>query len=151
MRCPDCREELVILEVDEVELDLCIAGHGSWFDAQELVQLFDAAVAASDAESSSEIPALEAELSQVPGETSRRRCPRCARRMKAVHWRGAGPVLDRCPQGHGLWFDPGELQGLARVSLGEDQVALRQVQEYLRAFFPDAAAPGTVDEREAEA
>ena len=151
MRCPDCREELVILEVDEVELDLCIAGHGSWFDAQELVQLLDAAVAASDAASSSEIPELEAELSQVPGETSRRRCPRCARRMKAVDWRGEGPVLDRCPQGHGLWFDPGELQGLARVSLRQDQVALRQVQEYLRAFFPDGGALPAVTEQEEEA
>lgn len=129
MRCPDCRDELVILEVDEVELDLCAAGHGTWFDAQELGQLFEAAEVTLE---------LEAELKAVPGTTGRRRCPRCDRRLAEVDWNGQGPVLDRCPQGHGLWFDPGELHSLAGVSLADNQPALRQVQEYLRSFFPES-------------
>ena len=131
MRCPDCRDELVILEVDEVELDLCVAGHGTWFDAQELGQLFEAAEVSLD---------LETELAAVPGATGRRRCPRCHRHLTEVNWKGEGPVLDRCPQGHGLWFDPGELHALARVSMAGDQLALRQVQEYLRNFFPESTA-----------
>ena len=139
MRCPDCRDELVILEVDEVELDLCVSGHGTWFDAQELTQLFEAAEVPLD---------LEAELAAVPCATGRRRCPRCHRHLTEVNWKGEGPVLDRCPQGHGLWFDPGELHALARVSLVGDQPALRQVQEYLRNFFPEGAAPGSPARKE---
>jgi Zn-finger nucleic acid-binding protein len=130
VRCPDCPDELVILEVEEVELDVCISGHGSWFDAQELGLLFAAA----------ELPVdLEAELLQVPGVRGKRRCPRCSRAMHEIALAGGGPVLDRCPRGHGLWLDPGELQALAGTQLGSEHPALRRVQDYLRKFFPSEA------------
>ena len=131
MRCPDCREELVILEVDEIELDMCMNGHGLWFDAQELEQLFAAA----------EVPAdLSTEWSDAATQVGKRRCPRCNRRLLQVDLQGQGPVLDRCPAGHGFWVDPGELGALAAARWADDRPALRQVQEYLRNFFPESGA-----------
>ena len=131
MRCPDCPDELAILEVEEVELDVCISGHGSWFDAQELGLLFAAAELQVD---------FEAELQKAGSVRGKRRCPRCSRAMHEVALAGGGPVLDRCPRGHGLWLDPGELQALAGAHLGPEHPALRRVQDYLRNFFPAEAS-----------
>ncbi len=61
---------------------------------------------------------LDAEADRRPGE---RRCPRCRRRMRGVTV-GAGPAieLDRCPVGHGLWLDAGELAAVVRSFGGGD-------------------------------
>lgn len=134
MRCPDCRQELVILEVDEVELDLCVEGHGTWFDSQELSQLF--ARAQERGAIGEPLPAWELELERAEGERGKRRCPRCDRALHITHFPGGGPVLDRCPRGHGLWFDPGELHELAQAGLGDDEIALAQVRAYLKEVFP---------------
>ncbi len=112
-------------------MDVCISGHGSWFDAQELGLLFAAAELTID---------LEAELLQTPGKRGKRRCPRCSRFMHEVTLGGKGPVLDRCPRGHGLWLDPGELHALASAQLSPEHPALRRVQDYLRKFFPAEAS-----------
>lgn len=111
-------------------MDVCISGHGSWFDAQELGLLFAAAELTID---------LEAELLQVAGGRGKRRCPRCSRVMHEVTLADKGPVLDRCPRGHGLWLDPGELNALASAQLSREHPALRRVQDYLRKFFPAEA------------
>lgn len=42
MQCPVCDQDLVIVEADGVELDVCAAGHGLWFDAGELQQILHA-------------------------------------------------------------------------------------------------------------
>jgi uncharacterized protein len=140
MRCPDCRLDLVILEVDGVELDLCLDHHGVWFDHNELGQLF------AQAGAGHELDKLEAELlaDRPAGQTTsrasqspKRRCPRCAIRLKQVCL-AQGPVLDSCPRGHGLWFDPGEIQQLAQIALGHHTPGLKRVQAYLDHFFNPA-------------
>jgi len=133
VQCPECREELVILEVDGVELDLCYTGHGSWFDAEELSSLFEAAGLGDSAAT------LESELAQAMAQNGKRRCPRCGVRMQQVRLQAQSPLLDRCPGGHGLWFDPGELSALASSVLPADSPALRLVHDYLARFFPNDA------------
>jgi len=46
------------------------------------------------------------------------------------------PWLDRCPAGHGLWFDPGELAALLAARLDGD--ALVSVRDYLADFLEPA-------------
>lgn len=134
MRCPQCREELVVLEVDGVELDVCVEHRGAWFDQQELGQLFARSAGAAA------LRELEQELEAVPRQRGRRRCPRCSGRLQEVSLPGAaGPALDRCPRGHGLWFDDGELQALASAALGDAHPALAEVRAYLDDFFPRSA------------
>ncbi len=36
MNCPVCKEPMIVLELDEVEIDHCISCGGIWLDAGEL-------------------------------------------------------------------------------------------------------------------
>lgn len=100
MRCPGCRSELVVVEREGVELDWCPFCRGLWFDAGELE-----AVEAT----------LHVSFAPLAGErrSGTRACPRCDQRMDVVSIPGSVALsVDSCPQGHGLWFDAGELASL---------------------------------------
>ena len=66
-----------------------------------------------------------------------RRCPRCRARMKQVRAPGSAQdiILDRCPHGHGIWFDDGELEGIVELQITGDEEALRRVRTFLLDFF----------------
>jgi len=132
MLCPECKERFLIVECDGVELDVCHAGHGIWFDAEELRQLFERI------EAPERLLDLEDRLTAMGGGRggARRRCPRCRARMDAVQapGRAAAVILDRCRKGHGLWFDRGELNEVLAAELSDDDTALRALKGYLGAF-----------------
>lgn len=130
MLCPECRELLVILEVEGVELDMCVERHGIWFDAQELGQLFEIC------DVPEELRDLESRLEILPQTGAHRHCPRCRARMRLVRAPNAPdtPILDQCPEGHGLWFDRGELVALLAALLGAEDDALRHVRTFLGTF-----------------
>lgn len=130
MLCPACRDPLVILEVEGVELDMCVQRHGLWFDAQELGQLFEIC------DVPEELRDLESRLEVLPQKGARRLCPRCRARMRLVRAPNAPdtPILDQCPQGHGLWFDRGELEALLASLLGDEDEALKHVRTFLGTF-----------------
>ncbi|HEY5658752.1 MAG TPA: zf-TFIIB domain-containing protein [Myxococcota bacterium] len=132
MLCPVCRIDQVIVEWGGVELDVCIEGHGIWFDAQELGQLFETA-GAPDAG-----PPLETRLQPAPRGAGgpKRRCPRCRARMDHVSLPEdpEQTVLDRCPRGHGLWFEPGELERIATLELDGSPPQLERILSHLRRF-----------------
>jgi Zn-finger nucleic acid-binding protein len=135
MRCPVSGEEMVIVEVDGVEVDVCIEDHGLWFDADELRLLFE------KGGHPQAIRDLEGRLKALPKDKkgARRPCPRCDRRMRHVALPNAeAVVLDACPVGHGLWFDKGELDQILAVELGDDDAALAKVREHLGAFLRPA-------------
>jgi Zn-finger nucleic acid-binding protein len=102
MNCPACKEAMIVVEHNGIELDCCPACRGLWLDASELGLLLGDAVRAR--------ALLEAgNPAHAPGEKPRR-CPICRRRMrKCVAADGGTAVTDACRLGHGLWFDEGEL------------------------------------------
>ena len=131
MLCPQCRQSLVIVECDHVELDVCFDGHGIWFDADELRQLFELAGAVENG------LGLEARFAHLPAHAgSKRRCPRCRGRMRHVEAPGSSEqvILDECPKGHGLWFDDGELHEVLSSELDEGDEALGTIKQYLGSF-----------------
>ena len=107
--CPACEDELIVFELGGVEIDHCVSCKGTWLDGGELEMIVEFA----GAESASFSDALDDARVK---EKSGRRCPRCSRRLRAIEVVGqseSGPVtveLDRCPKGHGLWFDSGEMK-----------------------------------------
>lgn len=132
MICPACREDLVFLEVEGVELDLCLQCHGLWFDLEELEALFTRAGSPGGGR------ALEQKLLSLPRTKSpeKRKCPRCDRRLVIVE-AAAKPVpvpIDLCPHEHGMWFDAHELEAVLAASQKNDDPALKLVREQLLRF-----------------
>jgi Zn-finger nucleic acid-binding protein len=112
MKCPACNSPVIVVEYDAVELDHCPACEGTWFDAHELGLLF------ADSEDNPHpelVHEVIADRPEADTAESRRRCPACRRAMRKVNIGPARRVLvDVCPEGHGLWFDRGEVADLAR-------------------------------------
>ncbi|ARN57720.1 zf-TFIIB domain-containing protein [Sedimentisphaera salicampi] len=111
MECPVCKEPMIILELDEVEIDYCPECSGIWLDSGELELLLGEA---------GESLALEkAEVSE-----KKLRCPICMRKMGKVYIGSEKVLVDSCPSGHGLWFDEGELnQVICSASGAESRIA----------------------------
>jgi hypothetical protein len=131
MRCPVCKSPLLVVEWRRVELDHCPACHGTWFDAGELDLLLAGAGLAGEA-------GLRELMAHPPTDVDEKRlkCPRCARRMRKVVVPGAaGPVLDLCAVGDGIWFDRGEVTALAAALAGTGSTAAAHLGEYLGDLF----------------
>ncbi len=130
MLCPRCKEPLhATLEQTpsgRVEIDRCAACHGVWFDAGELAMLAQLG--------NSEAFALQSPL--LAGDDASVPCPRhpelrmlerqllpTKARIVPLGGDDSGPLtIDQCPTCHGLWFDGGELDQLAK-SLRDSRLA----------------------------
>ena len=101
--CPACKEPLIVFELDGVEIDRCLRCGGTWLDDGELDHLARSAGAAADP--------LEKALSGADaGRSGDRKCVRCSTRMRLLTVQSID--LDRCPRGHGIWFDKSELEAI---------------------------------------
>ena len=111
---------MVAYELEGIEIDRCLRCGGVWLDAGELKM----ATELGGADSGGLSAALDA--SRRIGR-SKRRCPRCGRKMQLVQvGQEARLELDRCPVGQGLWFDRGELEKLiANFENGEEGAVAR--------------------------
>lgn len=125
--CPDCREPLIVYELEGVEIDHCLSCLGTWLDAGELAMLTEIAGVEPGAMSR----ALE---NAKDGPRARRRCPRCGKKLRIIHIGNDPPVeLDRCPRGHGLWLDAGEMEAVIRShSEGEEGSVARFFSDLYR-------------------
>ena len=102
MKCPVCKNEMIILELEQVEIDHCGSCGGIWLDHGELEILLEGNEAKRE---------LLDSMKEVTGTGEKvRRCPRCRKRMLKVLTGAKGETLiDKCKNNHGLWFDRGEL------------------------------------------
>ncbi|MBV8879633.1 MAG: zf-TFIIB domain-containing protein [Planctomycetaceae bacterium] len=101
--CPACDEALIVFELDGVEIDRCLRCGGTWLDAGELDQL-----ARLDGGARGPLDAALAEAADGP--RGDRRCVRCSSKMTIVTVQSVD--IDRCPRGHGHWFDRSEIETL---------------------------------------
>jgi len=104
--CPVCREAMIVVEHQRIELDYCVQCHGIWFDSGELELMLKSFALPTAEFSMASITALpEKKVAE-----KRRKCPLCRKNMKKVTVGHAPEVLiDACPKGQGLWFDGGEI------------------------------------------
>ena len=124
--CPACKEAMIVVELEGVEVDYCLNCHGVWLDTGEL--------------------RADHRPGRRPRRTARARASRPsaapagasvavhAVRASCASYRSAQPVvkLDCCPAGHGLWFDAGEL---AAVIQGAGGAANAHVADFLGQLF----------------
>src|SRR5690242_17216701 len=100
--CPRCDKALFVLEFKGIAVDFCHHCHGLWLDHGELELLLER----TDADAHTELLKFQQQEGQPsPGE--KMLCPRCDRRMMEIPVQGEGGKsvrVDRCSQGHGVWF-----------------------------------------------
>ncbi len=95
----------MILRYKGVEIDFCDQCRGIWLDDGELEHFVN--------------PSDSSLVIKDTGHSSphKRVCPRCDTQMREAYLSISANEelsLDRCPKGHGLWFDDRELQRLLK-------------------------------------
>lgn len=118
MDCPACRQVMIVMELDEVEIDHCLECQGIWLDAGELELLLEGSKGKDELLASF---IVESHSNEKP-----RRCPICLKKMSKVECGQKKKVLiDKCRRNDGLWFDAGELKQIIMMgSFGEDHRTL---------------------------
>ena len=131
MDCPVCREPLIVLESEQVEIDHCVSCKGIWLDSGELELLLEDARKKDALLSSFPSPSPLPRGEGVRGEGEKlRKCPICLKKMEKVL---CGDVkIDRCREGDGFWFDLGELERIVRIGNFGGSM---KVLEWLRDVF----------------
>ena len=123
MNCSNCKEPMVVLDLDDVEIDYCVKCGSIWLDSGELELLLESA-AEKDAVIRSFAPGADTGEKTV-------KCPICAKKMEKTLC--AGVLIDKCPAGHGLWFDEGELHAIIeKTSLTKDNKVLNMLKDILK-------------------
>ena len=100
--CPECYRPFVLATVSGIELDCCPKCRGIWFDPGEL-QAFS--------HQEKEIPSDD-----KAHRPSRFRCPDCDAEM--VEYTFVNPhslMVDRCPNGHGVYLEDRELERVFEI------------------------------------
>ncbi len=126
MDCPVCKNAMITLELQEVEIDHCIDCGGIWLDAGELEMLL------GEPEKASQL--LNSFKTDHTSTEKPRKCPICLKKMRKIIIGSSKPVLliDKCRKGDGLWFDKGELQDIFdRAQLDKDN----KIQKLLADMF----------------
>jgi Zn-finger nucleic acid-binding protein len=129
MDCPVCKNAMVVLELQQVEVDHCFGCGGIWLDAGELELLIDDPIRSAEL--------LESFKIDKECTEAKRKCPICYRKMEKAVVGAEKPqlLIDRCRKRHGLWFDSGELQDiLRRAQLDSDS----RIQQLLAEMFSNA-------------
>ena len=103
-----CKNAMITLELEEVEIDYCTDCNGIWLDSGELELLLGEPEKAQQLLDSFEV---DFNCAEKP-----RKCPICDRKMLKTIVGSSKPVLliDKCRRGDGLWFDRGELQDIIK-------------------------------------
>jgi Zn-finger nucleic acid-binding protein len=129
--CPKCDAPLFILHFNGIDVDFCDRCRGLWLDAGELEALLTRTGARADD------PLLH--FQQQPGTQPTGRshlCPRCdepLREITVASHAGQPLTLDRCPRGHGLWFDADELTQL--LTMFPAEVGAHKTIDHLNELF----------------
>lgn len=106
MKCPVCKNMMIVVEHEHIELDYCPDCAGVWFDAGELDLLFETMKLEKS------ILSLDSILTSPDAKSTekKRKCPICSKKMKKSTVGHEPEVLiDACVRGDGLWFDAGEV------------------------------------------
>lgn len=97
-------------ELEGISSEHCVACGGTWLDASEIQEIVERAGGSTDRL----LQTLRTADEKVDGT---RTCVRCRAKMRTVKMGALD--FDRCPYGHGIWFDKGELGEVLKRDGGE--------------------------------
>ena len=129
--CPKCDVPLFILHFKDIEIDFCHHCRGLWLNAHELEALLEQTGA------NAHDPLLKFQRQSGVQPSGRPHlCPRCDAPLHEIQVEHAGAMtltLDKCPRGHGLWFDANELQHL--LAMFPTESGTGKTIDYLNELF----------------
>ena len=135
MICPTCKNDMIVVEHENIELDYCTNCRGVWFDSGELELLLESVGLESPDLFLSEV----LNSAEAVSPEKKRKCPICRQKMKkTIIGQQPEVLIDVCRQGDGLWFDGGEvgqLMGQMPGKTSEKQGAQQQVINFLEEVF----------------
>jgi len=109
MICPVCKDPMIVLELDQIEIDFCSSCEGIWLDSGELELLLETE------EDKSRLSSMLIEDNSVKEKSYG--CPICGKKMNKVFVSEERKILiDKCKKNHGLWLDKGELKSVIELS-----------------------------------
>ena len=120
MNCPACKNPMVILELNQVEIDYCSARKGIWLDRGELDLIFSS----SEKKEIAKLFSVKNNLDEI-----KRRCPVCKKKMNKVEFENTEIIIDRCSEDHGVWFDSGELKSILKSAEEENSKIINMLKE----------------------
>jgi Zn-finger nucleic acid-binding protein len=108
--CPSCNASMKPVRIGPTPMQQCESCGGSWLTTEVFTAL------CTDREAQGTVMSAFAAAAPAPtvklGAVRYRHCAACQHMMNRVNFgRVSGIVIDLC-KGHGVWFDPGELQGI---------------------------------------
>jgi len=114
---------MIVLEFEGIETDYCSSCEGIWLDSGEL-ELF-----LEDSKDKEEL--LNSFNSAIKSREKKIRCPICNSKMgKTRVSEDKDIVLDECKNGHGLWFDKGEiLEVIKEGSVNKDNKIINILED----------------------
>ena len=135
MICPVCKYDMLVVEYRSIELDYCNSCKGVWFDSGELELLLKS----QDLEEPKAFFDGIINSQEAISPEKKRDCPICGHKMKKTAI-GEQPktLIDICRNGHGLWFDGGEVAQLISHLAGEHPPkhdSREQVTSFLEEVF----------------
>jgi len=132
-RCPYCKEKLVEKEYEGVPIDVCLKCGGVWLDKDELYEIIKRREAKfSEEEKKSVDPEkpIQGTQAELIPEIN---CPICGALMNRFTYAAtSGVVIDRCPQGHGVWLDNGELEKIQIYIEKSEELGEKNYAKYTR-------------------
>jgi Zn-finger nucleic acid-binding protein len=135
MICPVCKCDMIVVEYRSIELDYCNSCKGVWFDSGELELLLKS----QDLEEPKAFLDGIINSQEAISPEKKRNCPICGHKMRKTATGGQPKILiDICRNGHGLWFDGGEVAQLIRRLAGEHPPkhdSREQVTSFLEEVF----------------
>ncbi|KPK23388.1 MAG: hypothetical protein AMJ70_03600 [Dehalococcoidia bacterium SG8_51_3] len=135
MICPVCNSAMIVIEYHNIEVDYCTDCNGVWFDSGELELMLK----------TYQMEGIELFLESIinspdtPSDEKQRKCTICGRKMKKKAF-GTQPkiLIDVCGEGHGLWFDRGEIARLIKHLAAETKATKKSEDEainFLKEIF----------------
>ena len=113
---------MVALELSDVEIDYCPSCGGVWLDSGELEILMG---------DTDEQPDMVKSLEPIVDCSERPvRCPICTRKMTKVYPREDNNIiLDKCPNGDGIWLNKGELESVLTLSRHKNDTIINLLKD----------------------
>ncbi len=132
MICPVCKQDMIVVEYRQIEIDYCLKCAGIWFDKGELELLLKTTNLGNTG-----LLTLDG-IAKETRSHGERKCPICRKKMAEVPL-GVPPIhIDVCRRGDGIWFDGRELQQLLKqleLSPLANQGAIQQITAFIGETF----------------